>query len=288
VSGSGKTSVLVHRARFLAKKYHQPVLLVTLTESMPKLLDRLADDLCGMERGLVITMTMSSLARHVVHELHPQSSGFYTLITSQQRETVISGISQHVREHGDLARTPLHTMDDEASLNFLRSEIAYVRGRLSSTELDQHLDSQSFQRRGRGLALNETARHILLDAIRLYENRLAAERLLDHEGIVAEALKLLDAEAREFNKPRCILCDEVQDLSELEIALLGRLPTPTGVRVADAENSLFLGRARDSGYPRPPARTRAGGITAHYVARHIMCVMWPPELCGVQRATLLP
>ena len=38
VSGSGKTSVLVHRARYLAKKYRQPVLLVTLTESMRKLL----------------------------------------------------------------------------------------------------------------------------------------------------------------------------------------------------------------------------------------------------------
>jgi hypothetical protein len=71
VSGSGKTSVLVHRARFLAKKYHQPVLLITLTESMRKLLDHLADDLCGVERRLILTMTMSSLARNVVHELHP-------------------------------------------------------------------------------------------------------------------------------------------------------------------------------------------------------------------------
>lgn len=240
VSGSGKTSVLVHRARFLAKKYQQPVLLVTLTESMRKLLDHLADDLCGVERALVLTMTMSSLARHVVQELRPESSGFYTLITPQQQEMVISGIAQRVRAHQDLARTPLHAMDDGVLLDFLRDEIAYVRGRLRPAELDRYLDSQSFQRRGRGLALNETARRVLLDAVRFYEDQLAHDGLLDHEGIVAVALELLDAQAPEFNKPRCILCDEVQDLSQLEIALLGRLPTPSGERVADAENGLFL------------------------------------------------
>lgn len=63
--------------------------------------------------------------------------------------------------------------------------------------------------------------------------------MLDYEGIVALALELLDVKAPQ-NKPRCILCDEVQDLSQLEIALLGRLPTPSGERVADAENGLFL------------------------------------------------
>jgi superfamily I DNA/RNA helicase len=199
-------------------------------------LDHLADDLCGVERGLVLTMTMSSLARHVVQELE----GFYTLITPQQQEAVILGVAQHVRAHRDLARTPLHTMDDNGLLEFLRDEVAYVRGRLSTTEFDRYLDSQSFQRRGRGLALNETARRVLLDAIRLYEDRLAADGLLDYEGIVALAIELLNANTQNFNKPRCILCDEVQDLSQLEIALLGRLPTPTGERVANAENGLFL------------------------------------------------
>jgi len=240
VSGSGKTSVLVHRARFLAKKYHQPVLLVTLTESMRKLLDHLADDLCGVERSLIITTTMTSLARNVVQEIHSQSSGFYTLINSAQYESLMSTIRQRVRSHSDLPRTPLHLMDDETLLSFLGEEISYVRGRLSPTELDQYLDSQSFQRRGRGLPLNETARQILLDAIRAYGDHLTANSLLDYEGVVAEALKLVNDDRQEFNKPRCILCDEVQDLSQLELALLGRLPTPGGERIADAENGLFL------------------------------------------------
>ena len=47
VSGSGKTCVVVHRARYLANKYSQPVMLVTLTESMRNLLEELVRELCG-------------------------------------------------------------------------------------------------------------------------------------------------------------------------------------------------------------------------------------------------
>ncbi|MBY0507496.1 MAG: AAA family ATPase [Bryobacteraceae bacterium] len=240
VSGSGKTSVLVHRARFLAKKYRLPVLLVTMTESMRKLLDRLADELCGVERSLIFTFTMSSLAKRVVDDLQPQLSSSYTLISQQQQDTLISTVSQHVRENPDFGRTPLHIMENGTLIQFLYDEISYVRGRLLPTELDQYLDTAAFNRRGRGFALNEMARAVVLEAIRFYEEALGRGLHLDHEGIVAEALKLLGSSSRDFNKPRCILCDEVQDLSQLEVALLGQLPTPSGALVAQAENGLFL------------------------------------------------
>jgi superfamily I DNA/RNA helicase len=240
VSGSGKTSVLVHRARYLAKKYQQPVLLVTLTESMRKLLDHLADDLCGVERSLIITITMSGLARQVVQELRPQSTKWYSLINSEHQERLYSEVLDRVRQHSDVDRTPLYSMDRGTLLEFLRDEISYVRGRLQTTEFDQYIDARSFQRRGRGFPLNETARRVMLDAIRYYEDQLAAGRLLDHEGVVAEALKTLAGPSRDFNKVRCILCDEVQDLSQLEMALIAKLPTPTGDPIAKAENGLFL------------------------------------------------
>jgi superfamily I DNA/RNA helicase len=240
VSGSGKTSVLVHRARYLAKKYRQPILLVTFTESMRKLLDRLADDLCGLERTLLITATISSLARNVVHELHPQSSASYNLISNQQSEAVLSEIAIQLRANAGFSRSAFHGLDEDALRAFLRDEIAYVRSRLSSTDLDKYLDTKLFQRRGRGLALNETSRTVMLDAIRAYEARLAADHWLDYEGIVAEALRLIASSWRDYNRPRCILCDEVQDLSQLELALLAAIPTPDGEPLAKAENGLFL------------------------------------------------
>jgi superfamily I DNA/RNA helicase len=239
VSGSGKTCVLVHRARYLAKKYGQPLLLVTLTESMRKLLDHLTDDLCGVERHLILTITMSQLAKNVIKDV-PQSPKLYSLISNDRQADFVSEVLRRVSAHPEVNRTPLHSMAHDDLWEFLREEIAYVRSRLRSTEFDRYLDSRAFQRRGRGLALNETARRVILEGIRFYEGQLAAEELLDHEGIVAEALNALDGPTRKFNGARCILCDEVQDLSQLELALIARLPTPAAEPVATAENALFL------------------------------------------------
>src|SRR6185312_2923797 len=49
VSGSGKTSIVVHRAKALARKYRSPVTVVTLTRSLSELIGYLLDSLCGVE-----------------------------------------------------------------------------------------------------------------------------------------------------------------------------------------------------------------------------------------------
>jgi superfamily I DNA/RNA helicase len=239
VSGSGKTSVLVHRARYLAKKYRQPIFLVTLTESMRKLLDHLADSLCGVERKLLNTTTMSALARFVAEEV-ARSPMPYSIISDDREKLLVSEIVDRVRRHPDVSRTPLHSMSHDDLWDFLNDEIAYVRSRLRSPDFDRYLDTQTFQRRGRGLALNETSRRVVLEGIRFHDEQLATEGLLDHEGRVVEALNALDNPRQDFNKARCILCDEVQDLSQLELALIGRLPTPAGEPIAVVENGLFL------------------------------------------------
>jgi superfamily I DNA/RNA helicase len=240
ISGSGKTSVLVHRARYLAKKYQQPVLMVTLTESMRKLLDHLSDDLCGVERHLLLTTTMSALARNVVNDLKAQSSVPYRPASSDQIDAIYSSAIQRLKQHKDFSRAPFHSMEAEELSTFIRDEIYYVRCRLRSKDLHLYLDSHSFQRRGRGLGLSEIAREIILDAIKFFEDRLITEAQLDHEGVVAEALGLIETKGQQFNRPRCILCDEVQDLSHLELARLASIPTPDGASIAQAENGLFL------------------------------------------------
>ncbi len=241
VSGSGKTSVLIHRARHLAKKYKQPVLLVTLTESMRKLLDQLADDLCGVERGLVVSMTMSAAAKDVVNELHARGLKFFTVPTPEQQSKLLSDVATQVRNHADFVRTPMKAMAFDDLAKFLREEVSYVRSRLLASELDRYADTQAFKRQGRGVALNEVSRRVVLEAMRLYDGELEKRYVLDHEGIVRTAIELLDGNGTgTFNKFRAVLCDEVQDLSQLEVALLGKLATPDGQAMAVAENGLFL------------------------------------------------
>ena len=240
VSGSGKTSVLIHRARFLAKKYREPVLLVTLTESMRKLLELLADDLCGVERDQIKTMTVSALARQVVDELHPRRSNFYSIIGDDRQDRIIVDIATRVRAHSEIERTPFIAMSDAALREFLRDEILYTRSRLRDSEIDQYLDPQAFRRHGRGVPLNEVSRGIVLDGLVYYRDQLIAGSLLDHEGIVGHAIELLENSGKQFRHFRGILCDEVQDLSQLEIALIGGLSTPAGEHMSNAENGLFL------------------------------------------------
>lgn len=241
VSGSGKTSVLIHRARYLARKYKQPVLLVTLTESMRKLLDQLADDLCGVERALIVSMTMSAAAKQVINELHARRLSFFTVLKPDRQSQLIGDIARQVQQHVDFGRTPMKAMSLDDLIKFLREEIAYVRSRLRVSEAERYVDAHAFKRQGRGVALNEVSRRVVLEAMRLYDDELEKRHVLDHEGIVRAAVELLDGNVGAgFNKYRAVLCDEVQDLSQLEMALLGKLVTPEGQAMAVAENGLFL------------------------------------------------
>lgn len=240
VSGSGKTSVLVHRARHLAKKHHEAVVLVTLTESLRRLLVRLTEELCGVERHLISAWTISSFAKQVIHVLHPQSSRFYTALRDEQQQRLLDEAVEAVKTHPDFGRSPLAAMSTGELHAFVRDEISYVRSRLRDTEHDQYLDPKRFQRRGRRLALGESARRVCMAGVTTYSDRLRAIHCLDHEGIVAEALSLVESQTQDNVRFRAVLVDEVQDLSHLEIALLSKLLTTSGQRVADVEDGLFL------------------------------------------------
>jgi len=69
ISGSGKTSILIHRARHLARRYCQPVLAITLTGSMARLLRQLKDSLCGEDEWTSKRIRTSALIHTVVRVL---------------------------------------------------------------------------------------------------------------------------------------------------------------------------------------------------------------------------
>ena len=64
-------------------------MVVTLTESMRKLLDNLIGTLCGVERSHIITSTMSALAKDLIRDLHPKAERWYTM-ANPERSTDIS------------------------------------------------------------------------------------------------------------------------------------------------------------------------------------------------------
>lgn len=239
VSGSGKTSVLIHRAKYLARKYQQPVLLVTLTESMRKLLDRLADDLCSYERGLIETKTMGMLAKDVVYDICGAAS-FPTTPPQDWPESTLTRCVGTIQTHADIGGTYFQGMPNIELKNFLRDELTYVRGRLTEDNLGLYTDTKKFPRTGRGTPLSQAERRIVYTAIELYVGELKRHNYQDHDGLISIALQHHVHLQRKPGRYRCILCDEVQDLSELDITLLGKINTTQNTPACDTENGLFL------------------------------------------------
>lgn len=236
VSGSGKTCVLVHRAQFLAKKYAAPVLVVTLTESMRKLLTSLVTALCGPERAWIHVTTIQALARDLVNELDPgkirRPIESYTEATMA---TVIKSVPELNNGTHALGR---NTQNDLK--NFLREELSYIRTRMLPANYSSYTKS-SFRRTGRGKPLAETARKQVMQALQAYENLIVQSGSPDFEGIVQEAVTLLKTSGSKISKSwRSVLADEVQDLSQNEIHMLSLIRTDSGELLKTAPDGLFL------------------------------------------------
>ncbi|MDD2775253.1 MAG: 3'-5' exonuclease [Gallionella sp.] len=259
VSGSGKTCVMLHRARFLAKKYKEPVLLVTLTESMRKLLDSLIKELCGVESSFIQTLTVSSLAQQIVKTLHQKGEAAYMMLSEENAKAIKVDTVNFVKNHKAFLHTKLGGMDSGELTRFIEEEIFYIRSRLKHSEFDDYLDSQTFKRHGRVIGLSGEARRVFLDAAHHKTASLKKLFKLDHEGVVSAAVSLLTKDIQsldsfgwseidesaltrslaQYEPYRCVLVDEVQDLSQLELAMIAGLPK-NKLDISKIENGLFL------------------------------------------------
>ncbi|WP_369915243.1 3'-5' exonuclease [Xanthomonas sp. NCPPB 3005] len=259
VSGSGKTCVLVHRARGLVKKYKQPILLVTLTESMRKLLERLIDDLCGVEASLISVRTMSMLAKDVLSDTMRRVPHSNSRLQAESIDAALKAAESAARRHAEFARSAFRSMTHGQLISYLRDEMSYVRGRLVADDLEKYLDTKLFQRLGRGTPLSQTDRRIVLVAIQAYLASMATFDAQDHEALVSLAIGAMQDNTYVIGKFRCVLSDEVQDLSELDLVLMGLLRTPLGERISKVADGLFLaGDGAQSIYKRGFVLRRIG------------------------------
>lgn len=234
VSGSGKTCILVHRARRLAKKYNQPVILVTLTESMKRLLELLANDLCGIERDLISVKTVSALVRESLYEV---SGNEHIGYDDKDDNSLFRDCEIIMQKHPNFSQTVFSGMSSKNFSNFIRLEIPYVRGRLRQSEYEKYLIPKEFERKGRSTRLSKSDRDVMLSAVQLYSKNMNGK---DHESRVSQYLDIIDKVGFPEAKYRCVLCDEVQDFSELDMRFLGGMNNLSGSRCAESENGLFL------------------------------------------------
>lgn len=269
VSGSGKTVILVHRARYLARKYPQERIgVVTLSRSLARLISNQLDELCKPEvRKQIHVLAYYDYIKGLVEEFGPDE------YLKQLREAakghdyevdIIKTIDRvdperFVREFDPLSGESLADTWDifinepGAQTQFayfveqlekyqgridgeiyLQEELSLVRSAFSTRNRGD--EYPALERHGRAIPLPEAVRKRVLDLLMLYEETMLHGGILDVLSLTSAALphlmRIRDLPAEK--RFRCLLVDEFQDFSTLDLSVLRRIPTNLN------EDGLFL------------------------------------------------
>lgn len=255
VSGSGKTCVLVHRARRLAKKYPgERVLILSLNASLCKLIREMVDRLCeSVLLPQIEVITIHEYCTRVVNTVHPDR----LLRNKDPRsgETLALAWRDFMQKrHAKVSADPLvNALESRGQYldgrMYLFEELAWVR---SGFGIEERLHYLACERHGRGVPLPKSmlrdagedseesfglprdARQRVLVTLRDYEEYMEAGGLADVYEVPLAAFSLRHEIAKHENlQSRCVLVDEVQDCSTVELGVISRIPTKQ-------ENGLYL------------------------------------------------
>ena len=270
VSGSGKTCVLVHRAKHLAAKYpDQRIGVLTLNRNLSHLLNNLVDALCTEEERKNISVYASydyfkSLVDHfgpdreianlkALAENDPEfGESFVSTLDAIDRENCAKPFDPGFSEAAQarcwesflqhpIVRTGLthftNTLVGHAPridpVAYLREEFSLIRsGCLTESREEEYLE---LKRAGRMIPLNRKERLNVLRLLLLFEEAMIKECAMDDLGLtllVTPHMMEMDS-LPEHLKFRCLLIDEFQDLSTRDLAVLQRI-------VPSENDALFL------------------------------------------------
>lgn len=247
VSGSGKTCIAVHRARYLARRYDGLVFLVTYNQSLKLLLQSLIRDLCGVELPAIHFWTIQELARGFFEQLTGERA--LPVVADAKRKEVFSSL----RQGAQFVAGPIRAFERQHPPLFLENEVAFVRNRYAISNRRSYLEDDLSWRAD---AVGPDDREVVLQVVDAYEEELRDRGILDADGVLLECLKLLEEQQRKRRAatpvawylfgagggsaapvlpgPRSIVADEMQDFSQNELRLLAALVPQ------DQPDTLFL------------------------------------------------
>lgn len=241
VSGSGKTSVLIHRAIRLSKEYpEQRILVLTLNRALAKLIRDLAATVNGeaAPKNLEV-LSLWELCQDKLLKLEPQNKLIYwdkTAITNQ------FAVSEHIDEiweeyfqcknNNDKAKVlePLRKTllnRDVYPSEYIRQEFDFVRSALGPFDRNGYL---RLEREGRSIPLEERYRKNVIDGLASWEEKMINVGAVDYLGLATALYKHIDKLQVEY---RCVLIDEMQDFGAVELTIVRAL-------VSRGINDIFL------------------------------------------------
>jgi superfamily I DNA/RNA helicase len=199
VVGSGKTLILLFRAKFISEQNpNWRVLVLTYNKSLRDYLRQVFEQIGGdPERVEIVNF----------HKWCRDLLACHGLFQSPQGETSQKGlITRILKEAGSTDFDP----------QFLVDEFNWIKERLLCSNWDDYLDSQKVRRvgRGRGLGGDERGkRQIIYDLFSQYQERLAKSKICDWADVPVMVLKAIDDGVIERAQYQAVLIDEAQDFA---------------------------------------------------------------------------
>jgi superfamily I DNA/RNA helicase len=217
-AGTGKTVVLMHRARHLAQQLQdgEKLLVTTFTRNLAADLADNLRNLCGEASPLLRRIEVTNLHAWAFQFLGRQGIRFELAADAQKR---LHRMDLAIDEIGDagLPRT------------FFLEEWDRV------VQAQEILDKEGYfaaRRTGRGVRLDRRQRALAWDVFARYRQSLERDKALEWQDVVREARLVLEKKAGTLPF-KAVCADEVQDFTPSEIRLLRAL-APRG------SNDLFL------------------------------------------------
>jgi len=242
-AGTGKTVVLVHRARELHRKNPQARIVLTTynktlaqaLESNLELLDSTVPQVAYGEPGVTVASVDALVRRTLVaagDELAtpgPSGRSAVASVLGERTSSVLGITGQGAWQEAIDAQNDL---PDFVTPAFMRAEYSLV---VLSNRITTEAEYAKVRRPGRGVRMGRASRRAVWKVIASYRALAAADGSTDwHEKAMIAAAYLNDRVARGVQRPADhVLVDEAQDLTPAHLKFLRAL-------VPEGKNDLFL------------------------------------------------
>jgi superfamily I DNA/RNA helicase len=267
VSGSGKTSVLVHRAKHLATLYPSDrILVLTLNHALSALIGSLVQELCAPSvLARIDAWSIDELCRKIVNHFDPNRH----LLTEDPRSREDledcwddSFAWQEQQDTLEPILKSLRGTHEIDAVRYIRDEFIWVRSGLTASPVEgsvldgraEYLSADKTPREGRSIPFTADWRGRILEGLNHYEGWLESGGFVDPAALSQEAhrhLGLLKASNHPFQY-RAVLVDEAQDLGNVELELIRAL-APT-----KPDSLLLSGDSNQQVFPKSHSLTAAG------------------------------
>ena len=274
VSGSGKTVIVIHRAKALAGKYpDENIGIITLNRDLAKLIENLVNKLCvNGEQERIKVQAYYDYFKQVIEHFGAEKYIDEMIRLTKEENFHLLNILQNAKNSNDsiinescdrsgetledtwhefwndeIEKSEFHSRTKRILLNDLHSNFnveSYIRDEfdlirsafpLKYRDDKNELGYFEYKRKGREVGFSLGVREHILALLTKYEEYMLAGGMMDPLGLGQAVFPILP----ELNnlpanlKRRCLLVDEFQDFSTLELQFLKRVPS-------QKDNGLFL------------------------------------------------